>query len=69
MPTSIIDGIVSEPRTAFTAVLPLKSFADENGKVSGIVIKHQSDERTEESDVFAMRIYSIRLGDFSEITN
>ena len=59
-----IDGIVSEPRTTFTAVLPLKSFADANGQVSGIVIKHESDERTEEFDGFAMRIYSIRLGDF-----
>lgn len=59
-----IDGIVSEPRTTFTAVLPLKSFADANGQVSGIVIKHQSDERTEEFDGFAMRIYSIRLGNF-----
>lgn len=59
-----IDGIVSEQRTTFTAVLPLKSFADANGKVSGIVIKHQSDERPEEFDGFGMRIYSIRLGDF-----
>lgn len=60
-----IDGIVSEPRTTFTAVLPLKSFAGANGQVSGIVIKHQSDERTEgDYDGFGMRIYSIRLGDF-----
>lgn len=57
-----VDGIVSEPRTTFFVTLSLELFSDPDGKVSGIVIKHETDERESDYEGFAMRIYSIRLG-------
>lgn len=57
-----VNGVVSEPRTTFSVVLSLDLFADQDGKARGIVIKHETDERESDFEGFAMRIYSISLG-------
>lgn len=54
-------GALSEPRTTFFVSLYLPDFADDGNYVSGIVIKHQTDEKSEEYDGFQLRIYSVYI--------